>query len=74
MKEILISRDSKSKIRVVEIVCNWYPELQSYILERFTGLLDGKQIKQPIIEISKGKAKRTISEQATLEFNSHVKK
>ncbi len=31
-------------------------------------------IEQPVIEIVKGKAKRTISEQATLEFNSHVKK
>jgi DNA ligase-1 len=31
-------------------------------------------IEQPVIEITKGKVKRTISEQATLEFNSHVKK
>lgn len=74
MNEVLISRDSHSKIRVIQISCQWYPELQSFIIERFSGLLDGKMTKQPIIEINKGKAKRTISEQAKLEFNSHVKK
>lgn len=74
MKEILISRDSKSKLRVVEISCDWDSNLEIYKLKRFTGQFNGKMIEQPVIEIAKGKAKRTISEQATLEFNSHVKK
>jgi len=29
---------------------------------------------QPVIEIKQGKVKRTVVEQATLEFNSHIKK
>lgn len=74
MKEILISRDSKSKLRVVEISCDWDSNLEIYKLKRSTGQFNGKMIEQPVIEITKGKAKRTISEQATLEFNSHVKK
>lgn len=74
MKEILISRDSKSKLRVVEISCDWDSNLEIYKLKRSTGQFNGKMIEQPVIEIAKGKAKRTISEQATLEFNSHVKK
>lgn len=74
MKEILISRDSKSKLRVVEISCDWDSTAETYKLKRYTGQFNGKMIEQPVIEIVKGKAKRTISEQATLEFNSHVKK
>lgn len=74
MKEILISRDSKSKLRVVEISCDWDSTTETYKLKRYTGQFNGKMIEQPVIEIVKGKAKRTISEQATLEFNSHVKK
>lgn len=74
MKEILISRDSKSKLRVVEILCDWDSTTETYKLKRYTGQFNGKMIEQPVIEIVKGKAKRTISEQATLEFNSHVKK
>lgn len=74
MKEILISRDSKSKLRVVEILCDWDSTTETYKLKRYTGQFNGKMIEQPVIEIVKGKAKRTISEQATLEFNSHIKK
>ena len=74
MKEILISRDSKSKLRVVEILCDWDSTTETYKLKRYTGQFNGKMIEQPVIEIVKGKVKRTISEQATLEFNSHVKK
>jgi hypothetical protein len=36
--------------------------------------LDGKQVIAPIIEIHKGKAKRTVTEQATLQYNSELKK
>lgn len=74
MEKILISRDSKSKLRVVMISCEWDEEKQLYRLKRLTGQFQGKMIEQPVIEITKGKVKRTISEQAALEFNSHVKK
>lgn len=74
MKTILISRDSKGKIRQVNISCEWNEILKAFVIERETGQYQGKLTKQPIIEIKKGKVKRTIEEQAQLEFNSHVKK
>ena len=74
MKDILISRDSKGKIRQVNISCTWNDILKSFVIERETGQYQGKLTKQPIIEIKKGKVKRTTEEQAQLEFNSHIKK
>lgn len=74
MKDVLISRDSKGKIRQVNITCEWNDILKSFVIERETGQYQGKLTKQPIIEIKKGKVKRTTEEQATLEFNSHIKK
>ena len=41
-----------------------------YIIHRSSGLIDGKQISHPNIEIKKGKVKRTITEQMNLEYNS----
>jgi len=41
---------------------------------RKTYQLGGKITVQPIIEINKGKAKRTLAEQAELEYKSHIKK
>lgn len=74
MKDILISRDTKGKIRQVNISCEWNDILKAFVIERETGQYQGKLTKQPVIEIKKGKVKRTTEEQATLEFNSHVKK
>ena len=44
-----------------------------YIIHRSSGLLDGKQISHPNIEIKKGKVKRTITEQMNLEYHSLLK-
>lgn len=74
MNNILISKDSKNKIRVVDISCKWNDKLTAYIIDRKTYQLDGKITQQPYIEISKGKSTRTITEQAELEFLSHIKK
>lgn len=73
MKDTLISRDSKGKIRQINIACEWNEKFQMYIISRSSGCYNGKFIIQPNIEISKGKVKRTITEQATLEYNSNVK-
>lgn len=73
MKDTLISRDSKGKIRQINIACEWNEASQMYIITRQSGLYKGKMIVSPNIEIAKGKAKRTITEQATLEYNSNVK-
>lgn len=74
MHDILIGRSSNEKIRIVDISCNWNEKLKSYVISRCTSQLNGKVVNQPVIEISKGKVKRSITEQAQLEYNSHVKK
>lgn len=73
MRDTLISRDSKGKIRQINIACEWNEAFQMYVITRQSGLYKGKMIVSPNIEIAKGKAKRTITEQATLEYNSNVK-
>lgn len=70
----LISRDSKGKIRVVEISYQWEDEYKGFVIRRETYQYEGKRTTQPEIVISKGKAKRTVTEQARLEYNSHLKK
>ena len=70
----LISRDSKGKIRVVEMSYEWNEEQHGYVIRRSTGLLSGKMVEQPDIVILKGKASRTLKEQVELEYNSNKKK
>lgn len=70
----LISRDSKGKIRVVQMSYQWEDEHEGFVIRRFTSQYQGKVTSQPIIIITKGKVKRTVSEQAKLEYNSHLKK
>ena len=74
MKTILISRDSKQKIRVVQISYSWNETLHAFVIERSSGLYGGKMTTQPPLTIENGKVKRTITEQCQLEFNSLVKK
>lgn len=71
-KETLVSRDSKGKIRLVTIDLFWRED--GYVIQRVTGQWGGKSTFQPEIVVSKGKAGRTVTEQATLEFNSRIKK
>lgn len=72
MNDILIARDSKNKIRIVEISCQI--DNNVYVLKRKTYQYSGKISVQPDIVIDQSKAKRTLLEQATLVYNSHVKK
>lgn len=68
----LITRDSKGKIRVVEV--SYESTNSGYVIHRTTYQYRGKQTEQPDIEITKGKAKRTLLEQVELEYASHLKK
>ena len=68
----LISKDSKGKIRVVEL--DLINNKNNYIISRTTYQYKGKRTSHTDIVISEGKAKRTLLEQATLEFNSHLRK
>lgn len=74
MNKTLITRDSKGKIRVAEVNCDWEEDVKGYVIRRNTYQYAGKVTIQPEITITKGKVKRTVSQQAELEFNSHVKK
>lgn len=77
-QDYLISKDSKGKIRVVNISYDWDKDLNGYVIRRFTSQYGGKITTQPIILVDKGKgigkAKRTVSEQAKLEYDSRVNK
>ena len=74
MEKILVTKDSKGKIRVVNLSYNWDNDQMGYVIKRVTSQYGGKETCQPDIVITKGKAKRTVTEQCNLEFNSHAKK
>jgi hypothetical protein len=69
----LINRDSKQSLRIVKLSCYWNDTEHSYVISRVTGILYMKQTTQPDIFIRKGKANRTVTEQARLEYNSRLK-
>ena len=73
-QDTLICRDAKGKCRRVDMSLSWSDDLHAFILERSSGLIGGKQVIAPIVEIKQGKAKRTVTEQATLQYNSELKK
>lgn len=72
----LITRDTKGKIRVLTFILKYVKDDSGeyYTITRFSGLYNGKIISQPSKEIRKGKVKRTLDEQAKLEFDSLIKK
>ena len=69
----LISKDSKGKIRVVEIFYEGDETTRIYTIYRYTGQFEGKLTTQPKIIVDKGKATRNIYEQVELQFNALVK-
>lgn len=71
---MLISLDSKNKLRIVEIDNNWSEEDNGFKITRITYQFGGKHTQQPDIIITKGKANRTVTQQAELEYNSRIKK
>lgn len=70
----LVTKDTKGKIRLIIINLNTNKENEDYSILRQSGIWGGKMITQPEINITAGKAKRTVKEQADLQFNSEVKK
>ena len=58
-----ISRDSKGKIRVVDMKAAWDEEQHAFGIYRTTYQYNGKKTEQPTIYISVGKASRTLREQ-----------
>ena len=69
----LVSKDSKGKIRVVEIFYEGDETTRIYTIYRYTGQFEGKLTTQPKIVVDRGKATRNIHEQVELQFNALVK-
>lgn len=69
----LVSKDSKGKIRVVEIFYEGNEATRIYTIYRYTGQFEGKLTTQPKIIVDRGKATRNIHEQVALQFNALVK-
>ena len=62
--DILVSKDNKGKIRVVEIDYEWDDSRRGFVIRRRTYQYAGNVSVQPEIWIFTGKAKRTVTEQA----------
>lgn len=73
---VLICRDSKGKIRIANLKLIHHQESDGeyYTINGETGLYKGKLVPRPEICIKAGKVKRTLKEQAELEYNSIIKK
>lgn len=69
----LISRDTKSKIRVAIISYEFIEEDGVFIIHRTSGQLGGKWTDQPDKIVDRGKANRTLREQVLLEATHLVK-
>lgn len=73
-QDILINRDSNGKIRIVDISLDWNDDLHAFLIQRKTSIMGGKITEQPIIEIKRGLAGRSVVQQAELQYKSNVKK
>ena len=62
----LVSKDSKGKIRVVEIFYEGNEATRIYTIYRYTGQFEGKLTTQPKIIVDRGKATRNINEQVEI--------
>ena len=69
-----ISRDSKGKIRVVELSADWCEEEHAFGIYKTTYQYGGKRTEQPTTYVRCGKAARTVREQLELEYKSNMKK
>lgn len=70
--QTLVTKDTKDKLRFVKIWCDYGED--KCVIHRITSQLNGKETIQPEIVITKGKAGRTVLEQAKLEYDSRMKK
>lgn len=72
-EEYLVSVNSKNRIQRVKLQLDQNPFDKTYSIFRVTGQYGGKETDQPVIKIEHGKVKRTVSEQASLQFNALLK-
>lgn len=69
---VLVIRNARDKVQTSEFYLEQHGN--SYIIKRFTGQFGGKITEQPQKVIEQGKVKRSVLQQAELEYNSLVKK
>lgn len=69
---VLVTRNARDKVQTARYVLE--QDGNRYIIKRFTGQFGGKITAQPEKIIEKGKVKRSVLQQAELEFNALIKK
>lgn len=69
---VLVIRNARDKVQSAQYVLE--QNGNTYTIRRYTGQFEGKVTAQPEIVIEKGKVKRSVLQQAELEYNSLVKK
>ena len=74
MIKYLYKRDNKSKVRVISLILSHHNSVDGefYTISGESGVIGGKMVPRPIYNIWKGKVKRTLAEQADLEFTSLI--
>lgn len=72
-EEYLVTINAKNRVQVARVQLSQNPFTGIYTIIRETGQYGGKLSVQPFIEIEFGKAKRTPSEQASLQYNCIIK-
>lgn len=70
-KHYLVTRNAREKVQIV--IMELHQNGTVFTIKRITGQHFGKMTDQPEIIIEKGKVKRSVLEQAQLEFNSKLK-
>ena len=68
----LVTRNARDKVQIV--IAELEQNGNSFVIKRTTGQYQGKMVSQPELIIEKGKAKRSVLQQAELEFNSIISK
>lgn len=69
---VLVTRNARDKIQVA--IASLYQDRNSFTIKRSTGQYQGKMSAQPELNIEQGKAKRSVLQQAELEYNSIINK
>lgn len=72
-KEYLVLLNSRNRVQQTLLQLNQNPFSKDYTIERTNCQWGGKEIQQPTITVSFGRAGRTIAEQAVLQYNSLLK-
>lgn len=68
---IFYKRDSKGNVREIKLQLDEV-DSEHYRIIGESGLLGGKMTPRPVITITAGKVKRTVKEQAELQYNSMI--